>query len=153
MFLFLFFFITRSLRVGRVRASRRWSKCAHRDGTVGFFCESSLPFYFVLLSLDWYKATSKHLIIKAYMFFNCNVFFLLGYYLLSTIACLPLPCFIFLTCLFLKTSLFRASSIIEMYLVILEFSSHSRDSYDSGLFYFSTLARLAQNQYPEWQEV
>ena len=51
MLVFFSFFITRNVRVCRVRGSRRWLKCTHRGTTVRFFCEISLPFSFVLLGL------------------------------------------------------------------------------------------------------
>ena len=45
--------------MGRVRKSRRLSSCTHTEVMVQFFCAISLPFRFVLLALDWFRATSS----------------------------------------------------------------------------------------------
>ena len=56
-FFFCIFFITWNVHTGKVRESRRWLKCihththTHTQVTVQFFCEISLPFYFVLPGL------------------------------------------------------------------------------------------------------
>ena len=56
-FSFFLSFITRNVRMGRVQESQRWLKCTHTRAhmhwraTVRFFCETSLPFCFVLPEL------------------------------------------------------------------------------------------------------
>ena len=45
---FLFFFIIRNVHMGRVWACQRGLKCTQARATVQFFCETSLPFCFIL---------------------------------------------------------------------------------------------------------
>ena len=48
---FFSFFISRNVRMVRVRKSRRWVKCTHTRVTVRFFWDASLPLYFVVPGL------------------------------------------------------------------------------------------------------
>ena len=94
--LFLFLFITRNVRMSRVKASRGWPKCTLTGATVRFFGETSLyaSFSFRETGTRPTQNISSHL----YFF----VFFFTG--------------------LFLHTPLLRTSRIISRHLIILAFS-------------------------------
>ena len=120
---FSFPFITRKVRLGRVRESRRWLKYTHIEATVRFFCETSLAFCFVLLSRDSYRATSRNWILLVSPRFSTFVSLTLGY---------------------LKDSNHLSFSLFLYF-------HESRTG--QAFLYLSTLANLVQGQNPEQRNV